>query len=73
MCIKNNLIKGHNKKEIDIRCWRCGRIIYEDLQTGRTGCRNTKCISYLLGSKNWDNSRLRKVTTTINAKSKNKS
>ena len=38
-------------KEIPMRCWRCGRILYEDLRNGHIGCRNTKCYGYLWGSK----------------------
>lgn len=38
-----------------------GRIIYEDLRNGRTGCRNTKCYGYLLGSKNLSEDMLRQV------------
>lgn len=26
-----------------IRCWHCGRMIFENIKTGRSGCLNTKC------------------------------
>lgn len=42
-------------------CWRCGRIIYEDIRNGHTGCRNTKCRGYLWGSKNLSDNLLRQV------------
>lgn len=42
-----------------IFCQRCGRMIYENIKTGRIGCRNTHCRGYLLGSKNLDNTILR--------------
>lgn len=44
-----------------VRCWRCGRMIFQDIRTGRTGCRNTKCYGYLWGSKNLSNDLLRQV------------
>ena len=72
MCIKN-LTEIKEKEETPARCWRCGRLIYEDVKTGRSGCRNTKCHGYLLGSKNWDRDRLRIVTVKVNVKNENKS
>ncbi len=48
-------------KGTPMRCWRCGRIIYENIKTGRTGCRNTKCRGYLWGSKWLSEDMLRQV------------
>lgn len=50
-----------NAKTKPVLCWRCGRIIWENTNTGRTGCLNTKCRGYLWGSKNIDKSLLRQV------------
>lgn len=38
MCLKNNI---ENKGEI-VHCERCGRIIYQNIKTGKTGCKNTR-------------------------------
>ena len=48
-------------KGIPMRCWRCGRILYEDLRNGHVGCRNTKCYGYLWGSKHLSEDLLRQV------------
>lgn len=48
MCLKNEIEEIPKKP---VHCWRCGRYIYEDVRTGKTGCRNTKCKGYLIGSK----------------------
>lgn len=37
----NNVEK--EKQGQPIRCWRCGRMIFENIRTGRSGCLNTKC------------------------------
>ena len=58
MCIKQ---KTTESQEIPVRCYHCGRIIYENIKTGHTGCRNTKCRGYLWGSKNLSEDILRKV------------
>lgn len=42
------------------RCWRCGRIIYEDPR-GHQGCLNTKCFGYLWGAKKYDKKQLKQV------------
>ena len=42
-------------------CWRCGRILYENLRNGHIGCRNTKCKGYLWGSKWLSEKELRPV------------
>lgn len=57
--MSNNAVT--EKKSIPLRCWRCGRIIYENIKTGHTGCRNTKCLGYLLGSKHLSEDMLRQV------------
>ncbi len=54
MCLKKN-------QGIPVRCYHCGRYIYENIKTGRTGCRNSKCRGYLWGSKNLSEDMLRKV------------
>ena len=38
-----------------------GRILYEDLRNGHTGCKNTKCYGYLWGSKHLSEELLRQV------------
>lgn len=48
-------------KAVPMRCWRCGRIIYENIKTGHTGCRNTKCLGYLPKSKWLSEEELRAV------------
>ncbi len=58
MCIKSKTTENNG---IPVRCWRCGRIIYENIKTGRTGCRNSKCGGYLWGSKNMSEDMLRQV------------
>lgn len=42
-------------------CWRCGRILYENIKTGRSGCRNSRCLGYMLGSKHLGNDVLRPI------------
>lgn len=44
-----------------LTCWRCGRIIWENIKTGHTGCLNTKCKGYLWGAKNLDKKYLKQV------------
>ena len=48
MCIKSKTTENQGQLQ---HCWRCGRILYEDLRNGHIGCRNTKCRGYLWGSK----------------------
>lgn len=59
--MSNNVTAKNTRKPVAMRCWRCGRIIYEDIRNGHTGCRNTKCRGYLLGSKNLSDDLLRQV------------
>lgn len=59
MCIKT---KTTENQGIPVRCWRCGRYIYENIKTGHTGCLNTKCRGYLVGGKWLSEEQLRKVT-----------
>ena len=54
MCLKKN-------QGILVRCYHCGRYIYENIKTGITGCRNSKCRGYLWNSKNLSEDTLRKV------------
>lgn len=53
--------KSIDTKTKPVLCLRCGRIIFENIKTGHTGCLNTKCAGYLWGSKNLDRSLLRQV------------
>lgn len=39
------------------RCYHCGRILY--IHNDRTGCRNTKCRGYLIGSKHFKQEELK--------------
>lgn len=55
--MSNNVEKQTNP----ILCWRCGRMIFENVKTGRSGCLNTKCQGYLWGSKNIDRNLLRQL------------
>ena len=52
---KRIMIETIKTKGIPIRCYRCGRIIFINIRNNRTGCRNTKCRGYLLGSKHLGN------------------
>ncbi len=45
MCIKSKTTENNG---IPVRCYHCGRYVYENIKTGRTGCRNTKCRGYLV-------------------------
>lgn len=54
-------MSNNEKANQYVFCWRCGRILYENIKTGHTGCRNTKCRGYLLGSKHLENDMLRPV------------
>lgn len=54
----NNL---EEKRTRPILCWRCGRIVFENIKTKHSGCLNTKCKGYLWGSKNIDKSLLRQL------------
>ena len=56
MCIKEN-----QEKKNPTFCQWCGRIVYQNVKTGRIGCRNTKCRGYLVGSKNLSEDILRQV------------
>ena len=38
----DNVIKPTKEGE-QLRCWRCGRIIFENKKNGHIGCLNTKC------------------------------
>lgn len=55
-----NMSKDVNSNQY-VFCWRCGRIMYENIKTGRTGCRNSRCLGYMLGSKHLGNDVLRPI------------
>lgn len=49
----DNVIRPTKEGE-QLRCWRCGRIVFENKKNGHIGCLNTKCHGYLWGAKRVD-------------------